>query len=497
MDASSQSIVRGEFVYYNALFVDVGGALKRHARASPSDLKIYLDGQAPKDQVAHFYEAQLIHYGLQRSKEKNTAKVRLQQALNHGRLTVPPHVVEMEAQMKREYAAGVKRSRNAAGNVARGNEVDSGLASGKKRNQNSTDLESASSPSKKTRITMKVGDVEVSIDQSAIGAAGNGSKTKSASRSPVTASSPSKSQAIHTTTTTPTRKPPVTSQIKKTPQSQVQFPPFLANKSPRKLVQPPGTSPLAKPSVTPSPKKTTQSKLQFPPFLAGKGPSKSTQSSGTPLTSPSPQKREPKLEPKVKKEPSASQWSLTKASLKPGPKVKQESSATQWSPTKASPKIKAEIKSESDNVDSPETRFITGVYKVSSPQLEQQYPHEAGNLRFFLCVDNEARKLWGGFQLAQKSGVLCLTGDYTSTNAPLSFGWRARDSEQGKLSFGRGCFGEITFFDNGRFRATISHLFPELIELEGERRPGPLWCGKSAWQFEREWDGFVAEAYGR
>jgi hypothetical protein len=29
------------------------------------------------------------------------------------------------------------------------------------------------------------------------------------------------------------------------------------------------------------------------------------------------------------------------------------------------------------------------------------------------------------------------------------------------------------------------------------RRPGPLWCGKSAWQFEREWDGFVAEAYGR
>ena len=54
-----------------------------------------------KDQVGHWYEAQLIHYGLQRSKDKNAAKVRLQQAINQGKLkTQPPHLADMEAQMK-------------------------------------------------------------------------------------------------------------------------------------------------------------------------------------------------------------------------------------------------------------------------------------------------------------------------------------------------------------------------------------------------------------
>jgi hypothetical protein len=102
MEASAPFVVRGEFVYHDTLFVDVGGALKRHARASTGELKTYLEGKAPKDQVAHWYEAQLIHYGLQRSKDKNTAKVRLQQALSQKKLAVPPHIVEMEASMKKD-----------------------------------------------------------------------------------------------------------------------------------------------------------------------------------------------------------------------------------------------------------------------------------------------------------------------------------------------------------------------------------------------------------
>jgi len=40
-------------------------------------------------------------------------------------------------------------------------------------------------------------------------------------------------------------------------------------------------------------------------------------------------------------------------------------------------------------------------------------------------------------------------------------------------------------------------MFTEPVHFEASRRPGPLWCGKSAWQFEQEWNGFVAEAYGR
>ena len=79
----------------------------------------------------------------------------------------------------------------------------------------------------------------------------------------------------------------------------------------------------------------------------------------------------------------------------------------------------------------------------------------------------------------------------------MSFGWRARDSDDGGLSFGRGRFGNIQFFEDRRFTATVFNMFPEPVVLNGERRPGPLWCGKSAWQFEREWERFVTEAYGR
>jgi hypothetical protein len=497
MDAAAPFIICGEFVYHDALFVDVGGALKRHARAPPSDLKIYLDGKAPKDQVAHFYEAQLIHYGLQRSRDKNTAKVRLQQALSQKKLVVPPHIVEMEAQMKKDYAASIRKARNTASQDSKGVEVDDWLTPVKKRKQSDTFSESAAAASKKTKtkITMKVGDAEVSIDHSAVGPAGKDTprkKAKAVSKTPVPSSSPLESRVIHSPTPTPVRRQAVSQSL------SVASPP-TAIKSHR-----PTATPTRKPTVTPQHSQTPRSDDDlFPPFLANKS-LRVVQSPVLYPTGSSPQKRAPKLEPKVKKESHASQWSPTrtpafKIEVKAEPKVKREPSASPCSPTKSSPKIKAEVKPESDAADGAEPRFITGVYNVSSRQLEEQYPHEASNLRFFLCVDNEAGKIWGGFELASKSGVLCIKDDYTGTNGPLSFGWRARDLNQGRLSFGKGCFGNIQFFDDRSFKATVSNMFSgrEPVELEGVRRPGPLWCGKSAWQFEREWDGFVAEAYGR
>lgn len=441
MDTSAAFVVRGEFIFNGALLVDVGGARKRHARASPVDLKKYLDGKAPKDEVAHFYEAQLIHYGLQRSKDKNTAKVRLQLALTQKKLAVPPHLVEMEVQMKKEYLAGIARAKNSA----RG--IDGGLVGAKKRKQSDTDLEPVAPANKKTMLTMKVGDVEVLIDHSSTQAGGREAKTKAVPKSSATASSPSGGRVVQKSSPTSTRKPPVTPKAKKTPRSSAQSPPISSY-----MYTPTRSQPISS-------------------YMRGPTPTQTQPSS--PLA-PSPQKREPKPEPKVKKEPST----------------------IQWSPIRGSPVIKAEVKPEADGAGGLGIRFITGIYNVSSTQLSKQNPQEANNFRILLCVDNEARKLWGGFQLASKSGVICLTGDYASYG-PLSFGWRARDSDRGGLSFGRGCYGELQFFDDRRFKATFFNMFEEPVEVEGLRKPGPLWCGKSAWQFESEWDKFVAEAYGR
>jgi hypothetical protein len=435
MEASAPFVVRGEFVYHDTLFVDVGGALKRHARASTGELKTYLEGKAPKDQVAHWYEAQLIHYGLQRSKDKNTAKVRLQQALSQKKLAVPPHIVEMEAGMKKDYVASIKKSRSAASKAAKGGAEDHLVAKapGKKRKKSDEITEATTATSKKTKITMKIGDVEVSIDHDSGDARSTGRKSKAVASSPATAASTAKGKAVRTLA--PTRKPP----------------------------------------ATPQARKTTQNDLQTPSVSALKFSGTPGQSIGLPSKSAAPQKARVKTEPKVKSEPNTGRGT----------------------PSKSAPKVKSEVKPETAASESPNSRFITGVYNVSSPQLEEQYPGDANNFRFFLCVDNEAHKIWGGFELASKSGVLCITDDYTNIDVPLSFGWRARDSHRGGLSFGRGCFGHVQFFGDREFSATVFNMFPEPVELQGERRPGPLWCGKSAWQFEREWEGFVAEAYGR
>ena len=95
--AFAQPAVKDNFLYNGDLFVDVGN-LNRHKRASVAeitevlrpDLKNVKNAAAVKDPVGHWYEAQLIHYGLPPSKDKARAKMRLLENLNQSKLTVPP-----------------------------------------------------------------------------------------------------------------------------------------------------------------------------------------------------------------------------------------------------------------------------------------------------------------------------------------------------------------------------------------------------------------------
>ncbi|KAK0312160.1 hypothetical protein LTR01_003074 [Friedmanniomyces endolithicus] len=145
MDAPS--VTRGEFVYRDTLFVDVGGEGKRHPRAAETELKTLLSGKTQqKDQVAHWYEAQLIHYGLQRSKDKNTAKVRLQQA------------------MKKDYAAAVRKAKKAdAGKVV----DDTSPTPTKKRKMDDVVAES----SKRSKISLNFGGIAIDIEHDGHGQA--------------------------------------------------------------------------------------------------------------------------------------------------------------------------------------------------------------------------------------------------------------------------------------------------------------------------------------
>ncbi|KAH0842189.1 hypothetical protein AYO21_00186 [Fonsecaea monophora] len=193
---------RGDFVYRDTLFVDLGPN-KRHPRASTTDLKDLLlpkRGSTPKDQVAHWYEAQLLHYGLPRSRDKNTAKVRLTNALSAKTLSVPKEIVQMEAELKKEFASSLRKAKSAAAAAsakppqAKVSEKVPTTAKGKK-----------GAASSKTTIELEIDDVKLKIDRDTLEAAKKSTKSKKTSSASAAsdASSAKKPKGAKTSSSTP------------------------------------------------------------------------------------------------------------------------------------------------------------------------------------------------------------------------------------------------------------------------------------------------------
>ena len=100
------------------LFVEASGA-NRHRRATVSELRDLFhppqNSSVPvRDPPAHWYEAQLTHYGLPSSKVKGTAVKRLLDAVNSGRLAVPQAIVNVEKSLKKQWDANEKRAKKEA-----------------------------------------------------------------------------------------------------------------------------------------------------------------------------------------------------------------------------------------------------------------------------------------------------------------------------------------------------------------------------------------------
>jgi hypothetical protein len=109
---------RGDFLYSSILYADPGG--HHHARASVAELAALLCPEAPnlyrkgrkpefatpvKDQLWYFCSAQLIHYGLPVTKDKNAAKVRLLNAMNQFKPEVTVWVLKLESELRAEWEA--------------------------------------------------------------------------------------------------------------------------------------------------------------------------------------------------------------------------------------------------------------------------------------------------------------------------------------------------------------------------------------------------------
>ncbi|KAK1764215.1 hypothetical protein QBC33DRAFT_517838 [Phialemonium atrogriseum] len=86
-----------------ALFVKASGRNLYRRATVPEFQSHFNDADGGKDQPAHWYEAQLVHYGLPPSRVKGTAKMRLYDSVKKGGLAVPTNLRSMEADLKKQW----------------------------------------------------------------------------------------------------------------------------------------------------------------------------------------------------------------------------------------------------------------------------------------------------------------------------------------------------------------------------------------------------------
>jgi hypothetical protein len=114
-----------------------------------------------------------------------------------------------------------------------------------------------------------------------------------------------------------------------------------------------------------------------------------------------------------------------------------------------------------------------------------------------LSLDSSRGVWWATFRWGAWDGIIQMNpGPSTSDtlSQPCSLGWRLRDLDTGKLTFGRKCTGSMTFDGDSTFQGFLYEV-PGVgkVEYSGRRMAG----GSLEDNLQHEWDGFVAEAYRR
>lgn len=133
----------------DSLFVQSSGK-NLHRRATAPELKAHFDDPAA-DRPAHWYEAQLIHYGLPSSRVKGTAKMRLFDAVRGGGLAVPGYMKTMEADLKKRWKAQAKQGRQPTARSAADPPATQATPASRKRKQ---DAQPDTTPAKAARTNV-------------------------------------------------------------------------------------------------------------------------------------------------------------------------------------------------------------------------------------------------------------------------------------------------------------------------------------------------------
>ena len=522
--AFAPPVSRGNFYYHDGLYVDVGN-LNRHKRASVEEIRTILRPDLkksknapltpPKDQVGHWYEAQSIHYGLPPSKDKARAKMRLLEALNSSRLAVPPNVAQMEAEMKKEYAAAERKAKAEIKNSNMPTKNGESLVVGKKRkqaNEHHSTADAANSHSQTKKAKKAQSD-------STKPKAEKSTTLKSSNKTTESKTKQSLSQGGERERPKQTaRKGPIqTARSSKLHAAWLEDP----SRGPGPINPATGVS-YAHPSEMSM--GAVEEAARIPP-TQGKATKKETRTKKESSIKKEPSiKKEStvKKEPSIKKEAAVKKESTVKkvpsimkeAAVKREAAVKKQPNIKNETPIKKKPKPKKETKVKNEPSTSPSSQthprpsgnlprspnqpslgLINGIYDLSCQTVVDEWDRTQWNTSSLtLTLTLDGTTVWGAYDLGMFSGILFLPNrPWQASNSSLPCIWRGRENGEGEMDFGDQCVGEISFLGNGVIEGWIS-VYGRCC-FEGRRREEAGTAVRTARSMREEWEGYNEEAY--
>ncbi|KAH7001272.1 hypothetical protein EDB80DRAFT_88010 [Ilyonectria destructans] len=438
------------FAFVNGDFFADASGQNQHRRATVAEIKEHFTSGSDRDHPAHWFEAQLIHYGLKPTKAKAVGRMRLLDASKDGKLTVPPSITQLESKLKKEW---IKKDREAK-KALKGTSVPETKAAGVKRKAG--DNASVNDPpAKKAKTTTAKAKAALKEKPKPVAKTAT-PKAKAAPKAATASASKAKAKPVAKTTKTAT---PKTEAVPKATSSAARR---------GTLSQGPGRStPSTLPSPAPVPQpRPIQTARRSGAFMArGRIPA--------PVAQPA--------------------WGDGYARY----------DDNRHSPFNESPPPYTEYDDDDDDDDDDgddtyghdvtlrPLGLINGSYGITSSYVTSEWSCYGSD--FDLELRLAGNSLWGRFDFGVVEGVMYFERrPRAASRDSVPFIWRGRE-DQGPIIYGDHNSGWLTFLGDGRIEGSIDY---QRLNFRGRRAPDEgTGGGTSVYTLENEWDGYSEDRY--
>ncbi|KAI1093409.1 hypothetical protein F5B19DRAFT_133728 [Rostrohypoxylon terebratum] len=429
------AVSKDGFSYAGDMFVESSGH-NRHRRATVAELKDHFKSGSDKDHPAHWFEAQCIHYGLQPSKTKAVARMRLFDAVNTGKLSVPSNIKKLETELKKEWTKSEREAKKAVKDA-------SSSASATKSTKRKAAADSVD-------FTVSVGDINISV--SANSAAKKSKTTATKAASTATASKTTKQKTASSSSTTKAKPKPTA--------------------SPKKSSSAAPSSSAPTPSTPTARGRTSRGRGGH----SHQGPGRSGAVALAP--SPSPPRRIQTARRSRGWHPGLSHTYGSRTGYNNGPDNDDKNDVS----------VKAEDGDDGDDELKP-IGLLNGRYDIN---ITDGMAIDDWDLSLVLTLNGS--QLWGSFDLGCVRGVLKLPQrPYQPSYDPLDFIWRGREDGVGKISYGNNHRGRMKFLGDGRIEGEIDEYG---IVFTGRRTSGQNTRSEiDVATMKDEWDTYTYELF--